>query len=129
MERAPCQAGLSEKEQNRAGRRELLATPFATFERNIRAQLGRMFGPYGLDPAVDITAITVNRWAHGYAAEYNPLFDAQLPPPQRPHIIGRARLGQITIANSDSGGAAFTDVAIDQGYRAVKELLRHGAAK
>ena len=32
MERTPCQPGLSEHEQNRAGRAELLGTSFATFE-------------------------------------------------------------------------------------------------
>jgi spermidine dehydrogenase len=40
-----------------------------------------------------------------------------------PYIIGRARFGRITIANSDAGGAAYTDSAIDQGHRAVMELL------
>jgi spermidine dehydrogenase len=126
MQRTPCQPGLPEKEQNRAGRRELLATPFETFERKIREQLGRIFGPTGLDPAADITAITVNRWPHGYAPEYNPLSDPELPPEQQPHVLGRAPLGRIAIANSDSGGAAYTDVAIEQGFRAVRELLRDG---
>jgi spermidine dehydrogenase len=128
MQRTPCKAGLPEKEQNRAGRAELLATPFETFERNIRDQLGRMFGPTGFDPATDITAITVNRWPHGYAAEFNPLFEPLLPTAQRAHVLGRAPLGRITIANSDSGGAAYTDVAIDQAHRAVDELLHDGAA-
>ncbi len=127
MQRTPCKEGLPEKEQNRVGRAELLATPFETFERNIRDQLGRVLGPGGFDPARDITAITVNRWPHGYAPEYNPLFEPELPFDQRPHVVGRARFGQITIANSDSGGAAYTDVAIDQGHRAVQELLDHAA--
>jgi spermidine dehydrogenase len=38
-------------------------------------------------------------------------------------VIGRARFGRITIANSDSGPAANTDSAIDQAHRAVRELL------
>ena len=37
-------------------------------------------------------------------------------------MIGRARFGRITIANSDSGAMAYTDSAIDQAYRAVQEL-------
>ncbi|MHB8530556.1 MAG: NAD(P)-binding protein, partial [Caulobacteraceae bacterium] len=41
MTRTPCQPGLTEFDQNRAGRAELLVTPFETFERNIRDQLGR----------------------------------------------------------------------------------------
>jgi spermidine dehydrogenase len=124
MVRTPCRAGLSEHEQNRAGRAELLQTSFETFERNIRDQLGRTLADGGFDPARDITAITVNRWPHGYAPEYNPLFDPELPEDRRPHVIGRAQFGRITIANSDAGGAAYTDSAIDQAHRAVMELLR-----
>jgi spermidine dehydrogenase len=128
MLRTPCQPGLTEQQQNRAGRAELLATSFETFERNIRDQLRRTLGPGGFDPATDITAITVNRWPHGYAPEYNPLIDPELPPEQRPHVVGRTRFGRIAIANSDSGGGAYTDVAIDQGHRAVTELLDLTAA-
>jgi spermidine dehydrogenase len=123
MVRTPCQAGLPEHEQNRAGRAELLTTSFETFERNIRDQLSRTLAEGGFDPARDITAITVNRWPHGYAPEYNPLFDPELPEAERPHVLGRARFGRITIANSDSGGGAYTDSAINQGHRAVMELL------
>jgi len=122
MQRTPCQAGLSEYDQNRAGRAELLATPFAVFERNIREQLARILGPGGFDPARDIEGIMVNRWPHGYAPEYNPLFDPDVPPEQRAHVIARAPFGNITIANSDAGGEAYTDCAIDQAHRAVMEL-------
>lgn len=83
-----------------------------------------MLNDGGFDPARDITAITVNRWPHGYAPEYNPLFDPELPEAERPHVVGRAPFGRITIANSDSGGAAYTDSAIDQAHRAVLELLK-----
>jgi spermidine dehydrogenase len=124
MIRTPCQPGLSEFEQHKAGRAELLATPFATFERNIREQLARTLGGGGFDPARDIEAITVNRWPHGYAPEYNPLYDPDMPDSQRPHVRGRAPFGRIAIANSDSGGGAYTDVAIDQADRAVNELMK-----
>jgi spermidine dehydrogenase len=123
MVRTPCKPGLSEHDQNRAGRAELLTTSFETFERNIRDQLGRTLKDGGFDPARDITAITVNRWPHGYAPEYNPLFDSELPEAEQPHVVGRAQFGRITIANSDSGGGAYTDSAINQGHRAVMELL------
>ncbi len=103
MLRVPTKPGLAEHEQNKAGRAELLATPFATFERNIRDQLARTLGAGGFDPARDIEAITVNRWPHGYAPEYNPLFEPELPPDQQPHVVGRAKFGRIVIANSDAG--------------------------
>jgi spermidine dehydrogenase len=122
MVRVPVQPGLPERDQHRAGRQDILTTSFATFERNIRDQLTRILGAGGFDAARDITAITVNRWPHGYAYEYNPLFDPDWPQGHEPHVIGRARFGRIAIANSDAGAAAYTDSAIDQAYRAVREL-------
>lgn len=124
MVRTPCQPGLSEKDQHRAGRGELLGMSFEDFERSTRDQLGRMLKDGGFDPRHDITAITINRWGHGYAYEYNPLFDDfDLPPDKLPNVIGRQRWGRIAIANSNSGAAAYTDSAIDQARRAVDELL------
>jgi spermidine dehydrogenase len=124
MTRTPCQPGLSERDQNRAGQHDILNTTFATFERKIRDQLARILGPGGFEQETDIAAITVNRWPHGYAYEYNQLFDPDWPEGEAPHIVGRAPFGRITIANSDAGAAAYTDSAIDQAYRAVQELLR-----
>jgi spermidine dehydrogenase len=123
MLRTPCQPGLPMREQNRAGRAELLQTSFAKFERNIRDQLGRMLGGAGFDPARDIEGITVNRWAHGYAFTPNPLFDPDWKPGQQPWVLGRKPFGRISIANSDAGASAYTDVAIDQAYRAVGEIF------
>ena len=123
LSRTPCKPGLRAREQHKAGRMELLVTPFELFERKIREQLARTLGAGGFDPARDIEAITVNRWPHGYGYEYNPLFDPEWPEGQQPHILGRQRFGRIAIANSDSGATAYSDVAIDQASRAVKELL------
>jgi spermidine dehydrogenase len=123
MLRTPCKPGLPVRDQNRAGRYELLQTPYSQFERNIRDQLGRMLGGAGFDPGRDIEGITVNRWAHGYA--FTP-FALDLPdwkPGQEPWVLGRKPHGRIGIANSDAGASAYTDVAIDQGYRAVGEIL------
>ena len=123
MTRTPCKPGLPYQEQNRLGRAELLATSFETFEHEIREQLARTLLDGGFDPATDITGIAVNRWPHGYAREYNPLFDPQLPASSQPHVIGRQPFGRITIANSDAGAAAYTDSAIDQANRAIAEVL------
>lgn len=123
MLRTPCKPGLPVRDQNRAGRTELLQTPFSKFERNIRDQLARMLGNAGFDPATDIAGITVNRWAHGYA--YTP-FGLDTPDwkdGEQPWVRGRQRFGRIAIANSDAGASAYTDVAIDQAYRAIRDLL------
>jgi spermidine dehydrogenase len=122
MIRTPAQPGLPEREQHKAGRAELLSTPFETFEKEIRAQLGRVLGAGGFDPARDIAGIAVNRWPHGYAPEYNALSDSGTNA-DTPNFAGRKQFGRIAIANSDSGMAAYTDIAIDQAHRAVGELL------
>ena len=124
MLRTPCKPGLSQRDQNRAGRAELMQTPFSRFERNIRDQLGRMLGGAGFDPAKDIEGITVNRWAHGYAFSPNPLFDLDWKEEEKPWVLGRQPFGKIAIANSDAGASAYSNVAIDQAYRAVGEILR-----
>jgi spermidine dehydrogenase len=123
MVRTPCKPGVDQREQHRIGRAELLGTSFEVFERNIRDQLSRTLRPGGFDPALDIIAITVNRWPHGYAYEYNPLFDPNWNEHEQPHVIGRTPFGRITIANSDSGAGAYTDSAIDQAHRAIEEVM------
>ena len=123
MLRTPCKPGLPARDQQRAGHADLLSTPFSTFERNIRDQMARVLGTGGFDPARDIDTITVNRWPHGYAYEYNFLWDPEWPKGESPCEIGRKQFGRISIANSDAAAAAYTDQAIDQAYRAVQEQL------
>ncbi|HTZ98162.1 MAG TPA: NAD(P)-binding protein [Terriglobales bacterium] len=125
MSKAPCKAGLAPREQHQLGRMELYTTTFETFERNIRDQLARTLGGGGFDPARDIAAITVNRWPHGYAYEYNSLFDSfVLAGGEAPCEIARKPFGRISIANSDAGAHAFTNAAIDQAWRAVGEITK-----
>ena len=57
----------------------------------------------------DVQSISINRWAHGYAY-------------RDPGMRGRQRFGRIAIANSDAGGDSMVQSAIDQAWRAIKEL-------
>ena len=57
----------------RIGQRKLFEMTFADFEDRIRDQRDRMLRAGGFSSSRDIAAITVNRWPHGYAYEYNPL--------------------------------------------------------
>ncbi|HEV2731890.1 MAG TPA: NAD(P)-binding protein [Terriglobales bacterium] len=125
MMRTPCKPGRPAREQHRIGRSELFTTKFETMEHNIREQLVRTLGAGGFDPARDISAITVNRWPHGYAYEYNSLWDQfWLEGGETPCEIARKPFGRIAIANADAGAYAYTDCAIDQANRAVQELTR-----
>jgi spermidine dehydrogenase len=123
LTRAPLtpNQGLSNVEQFRLGRQQLLVTPFEEFEKQIRNQLDRMLGAGGFQSARDIMAITVNRWPHGYAYDPNSLFDRPTEGPP-PFEIGRKRCGRVTIANSDAAWNAYAHEAIDQAWRAVIEL-------
>jgi spermidine dehydrogenase len=123
MERYPCSPGLPARSQHKAGRFDLYGTSFATFERNLRELLARSLGPGGLDPADDIVGITVNRWPHGYAYQYNSLWDPfWLQGGPLPCESARKPFGRIAIANADADAYAYTDCAIDQAYRAVRDL-------
>jgi spermidine dehydrogenase len=123
MQYVPLGEGATARDKQRAGRAKLMTMQFPVFERNIRDQLGRVLGAAGFDPAGDVEAITVNRWPHGYAYEFNSLYDPVWPPGQAPNEIGRQPFGRIHIANSDAGAFAYTNEAIDQGYRAVQEII------
>ena len=116
-------SGLDARTQFHIGQAQLLAMTFADFEDHIRDQLDRMLGPGGFASERDITAITVNRWPHGYGYVENSLFDGE---DYEGRVLERARqpFGRVAIANSDAGGDAYAHLAIDQAARAVRELLR-----
>jgi spermidine dehydrogenase len=121
--------GLSPREQYRRARHELLSTSFETIERNVRAQLASMLGEGGFDPATDIMAITVNRWAHGYSydASSHALFDKLYEDDKDerwPHIRARKPFGRVAIANADAAASAMLEAAVEQAHRAVSELPR-----
>jgi spermidine dehydrogenase len=123
MMKTPCRPGKPSREQHTLGRIELFNTTFETMEHKIREQLARTLGAGGFDPARDIAAITVNRWPHGYAYEYNSLFDSfWLEGGELPCEVARKTFGRIAIANADAGAYAYTDEAINQAWRAVEEL-------
>ena len=128
--RIPLPGGdVAANEQFRLGRHELLATPFETFERNIREQLGRMLKDGGFDPARDIKGITVNRWPHGYSVGYDyasgkmNYWSDEWSDDKKLWLAGRQRFGRIAVANSDARASAMTESAIEEAHRATTELL------
>ena len=116
----PKQA-LDARTQVRIGRGKLLTMTFNDFEERIRDELDRMLGKGGFSSARDITAITVNRWSHGYSYVANSLFDRD----DYTDVLKEARrtVGRVAIANTDAGGDAWAHYAIDQAERAVRELV------
>lgn len=122
----PCapDQDLPAKEQHILGRRRLYETPFEAFEENIVGTLDGALGGKGFDPERDIAAITVNRWPHGYAYEYNEYSDPpEYGPDKGPHLLGARQMGRISIANSDASAYAFVNGAIDAAWRATNEQV------
>ena len=122
--------GLTNREQHRKGRYDILKMSYQDYEDKLFDQLKGMFGSDFKEE--NVAGITINRWAHGYSYEYNSLFDnayfgGRMPDSmddeRYPHVIGRKPFGNISIANSDAGGSAYVDAAIVQADRAVNELL------
>jgi spermidine dehydrogenase len=81
--------GLDARTQNWVGRQKMLGLAFEDYERAMRSQAPALSAG-GFDPAGDILAITVNRWPHGYAYEYNDLLDRRVQPLQWPPRGGAA---------------------------------------
>lgn len=111
-------------DQWRVGRAQVLSTPFETFEDQAKLQLNQALSQTGFDAERDISAITVNRWSHGYAyagdAIWEPDYASEA---DKPWVKGRQPFGYIHIANSDADASADTNAAITQAYRAVSEIL------
>lgn len=116
--------GLTAKQQHIAGRQELYAMSFDDYETQIVRQLDGALSGGGFDAERDIAGVTVNRWPHGYAYEYNEYFDPpEWNPYNGPHIAGRAQIGRISIANSDASAYAYVNGVIDAADRAVNEQI------
>ena len=116
--------GLSAREQHTAGRKKLYELSYDDFERDIVRQMNGALQSGGFDAERDIAAITVNRWPHGYAYEYNDYSDpADWNRYKGPHLAGAAQIGRISIGNSDASAYAYVNGAIDAADRAVNEQI------
>jgi spermidine dehydrogenase len=115
--------GAPARTQAARGREMLTGWDFPFLEGQVRTLLDSALGPFGFDAAQDIEALTVNRWAHGYAYEYMRPWDRYWPRGPLPCERARRGWGRVAIANSDAGAYAYAHSAIDQATRAVQELL------
>ena len=110
-------------DQWRVGRHRILTTPFEAYEQHVKTQLSQALTGTDFNPDRDISAITVNRWPHGYAYSPDLIWEPDYASESdKPWVKGRQPFGRIHIANSDAGAGADTNTAIAQAYRAVKEI-------
>ncbi|OYT77527.1 FAD/NAD(P)-binding protein [Pseudomonas sp. PGPPP2] len=114
-------SGMNARDQARAGRGKLYGQTFEQLEAQLRDQLQRMLGPGGFKHETDILAITVNRWSHGYASFSNSLFD-DADESEALMNLARKPVGHVSIANSDAAWSAYAHAAIDEAFRAMREV-------
>lgn len=111
--------GMDKRSQLVLGRAELEGKPYSVFEREIRGELNRLFGPWGFDARRDILGIQVNRWAHGYNFFNEPNDSGTAT------YVGRQALGKISFCGADAGAEAWMQAGLQQAWRAAEEQVRY----
>lgn len=107
--------------QGPAARAKLYGTTYLEYERQIVAQMERLFSPGGFNARRDIAGIVLNRWGHAFLA----------PPPgfyfgkdglQSPLEILRKPFGRIAFGHSELGGGSWKSATVE-GKRAITQVL------
>ena len=115
--------GLPARTQGQMGREELLSTPFAEYERQIRAQMMEMFGPSGFDAKRDIAGIVLNRFGHAFINPQPGFFFGLDGKPAPRDALRDGPFGRIAFSHSDLAGAMDHRNAFMESDRAVNQLL------
>ena len=115
--------GTSTEDQGHRGRKEMLATSFRDYERQIREQFSEMFSAVGFDARRDIAGIVLNRWGHAYLSPQPGFFFGKDGRPAPRDVLRGAPFGRIAFANTDLAGAMDHRYSILEAQRAVNQLL------
>jgi spermidine dehydrogenase len=119
--------GLPTAEQGSKGRAELLSTAFRDFERRIREQFTEMFSRSGFDARRDIAGIILNRWGHAFVNPQPGFMFGKEGKPSPGEILRREPFGRIAFAHTDLRGDMEHHHAMEEGQRAVMQLLNLSA--
>ena len=115
--------GLPARAQGQLGRTEILATPFAEYERQIREQMTEMFGPSGFDARRDIAGIILNRFGHAFINPQPGFFFGLEGKPAPREALRDGPFGRIAFSHCDLAGAMDHRNAFIESHRAVSQLL------
>jgi spermidine dehydrogenase len=114
--------GLPIQAQVSKGRAELFFTSYADYEKQIRAQMTKLFAVSGFDHKRDIQGIILNRWGHAYVVP-TPGFFFDTKEKQAPSNVIKQGFGRIAFGHSELNGFQHWGPAADQGRRAMQQLL------
>lgn len=115
------QPGLPIRAQVSKGRSELMFTSYTDFERKIIRQMVKLFGAAGFDAKKDIAGIILNRWGHAYSVPYPGFYGGAAG--VGPRDVIRKHYGRIAFAHSELDGLQHWGPAVDEGRRAVQQVL------
>jgi len=115
------EAGRPAKEQGDIGRKKLLSTSYAEYERRIRKQMTVMFADAGFNARTDIAGIVLNRWGHARVLQ-PPGFYYGIEGKPSPRQIVEKGFGKIAIAHSELNGHQNATGALAQGKRAAGQV-------
>jgi spermidine dehydrogenase len=115
--------GLPIFEQEHRGRMQLLNTPFAEYERQIREQLSEMFHTSGFDAKRDIAGIVLNRFGHAFINPQPGFFFGLNGNPAPREALRNGPFGRIAFSHCDLAGAMDHRNAFIESSRAVGQLL------
>ena len=113
--------GLAVRVQGAKGRAELLATSYHDYERQIYAQMMKLFGSSGFNPQRDVTGIILNRWGHAYSVPYPGFYGGKGG--IAPRDVIRKGYGRIAFGHSELDGLQHYGPAADEGRRAFNQVM------
>ena len=114
--------GKTMAEQVASGRKRLMETSYADFERLIRRHMTRLFASGGFDARRDIAGIILNRWGHARLVQPPGFYYGQNGQPAPREIVAKG-YGRIAIGHSELGGHQSATGAMAQGHRAAQQAI------
>lgn len=114
-------SGLSAQDQGDLGRKKLLSTTYAEYERAILNQMTTLFASAGFKPS-DVAGLVLNRWGHARVIQPPGFYYGRDGKPSPRQIVERG-FDRIALAHSELNGHQNATGALAQGKRAAGQVL------
>ena len=114
--------GRTVAEQGELGRKKMLGTTYAAYEKQIRAQMETLFHDAGFRASRDLAGIVLNRWGHARVVQPPGFYYGTGGKPAAREIVQKG-YGRIAIAHSELNGHQNATGALQQGKRAASVVL------
>lgn len=109
-------------QQGNLGRKKMLATSYAEYERQVRSLMTMLFRDAGFDARKDIAGIILNRWGHACVLQPPGFYYGRDGKPSAGEVV-EPGFGRIAIAHAERNGHQNAAGARAQGKRAAEQVL------